>query len=461
MRNFIGSKDFYIRVLKVMLPIIIQQGITNFVGLLDNIMVGQVGTEQMSGVAIANQLQFVFQLCVFGALAGAGIFCAQYYGRGDQETVRSVFRYKVWVSLLITLCGIGVFWFFRAPLIRLFLTERGAGDLDATLGYGVEYLRIMLVGMVPFAAVQLYASTMRETGETTIPMRAGIVAVLVNMAGNYILIFGHFGAPRMGVAGAALATTISRFVELAIVLIYARRKQERFPYFAGIYRTLKVPAALAKEITVKGMPLLLNELLWSLGITVLFQCYSTRGLTAVAAFNISNTVSNFFSIAMFAMGSAISILVGQELGAGEFERAKDTNRKMTVFGFLLCLAAAGLLALGAPLFPRIYNTTEEVRTLANQLLWMDAVFLAPRSLYNSCYFTLRSGGKALITFLFDSVSMWVVSIPAAMVLAHLTATPLLAIYLIIQCLDVLKTAAGLLLVYRGIWINNLTVSQGR
>ena len=461
MRNFIGSKDFYIRVLKVMLPIIIQQGITNFVGLLDNIMVGQVGTEQMSGVAIANQLQFVFQLCVFGALAGAGIFCAQYYGRGDQETVRSVFRYKVWVSLLITLCGIGVFWFFRAPLIRLFLTERGAGDLDATLGYGVEYLRIMLVGMVPFAVVQLYASTMRETGETTIPMRAGIVAVLVNMAGNYILIFGHFGAPRMGVAGAAVATTVSRFVELAIVLIYARRKQERFPYFAGIYRTLRVPAALAKEITVKGMPLLLNELLWSLGITVLFQCYSTRGLIAVAAFNISNTVSNFFSIAMFAMGSAISILVGQELGAGEFERAKDTNRKMTVFGFFLCLAAAGLLALGAPLFPRIYNTTEEVRTLANQLLWMDAVFLAPRSLYNSCYFTLRSGGKTLITFLFDSVSMWVVSIPAAMVLAHLTATPLLAIYLIIQCLDVLKTAAGLLLVYRGIWINNLTVSQGR
>ena len=461
MRNFIGSKDFYIRVLKVMLPIIIQQGITNFVGLLDNIMVGQVGTEQMSGVAIANQLQFVFQLCVFGALAGAGIFCAQYYGRGDQETVRSVFRYKVWVSLLITLCGIGVFWFFRAPLIRLFLTERGAGDLNATLGYGVEYLRIMLVGMVPFAAVQLYASTMRETGETTIPMRAGIVAVLVNMAGNYILIFGHFGAPRMGVAGAAVATTVSRFVELAIVLIYARRKQERFPYFAGIYRTLKVPAALAKEITVKGMPLLLNELLWSLGITVLFQCYSTRGLIAVAAFNISNTVSNFFSIAMFAMGSAISILVGQELGAGEFERAKDTNRKMTMFGFFLCLAAAGLLALGAPLFPRIYNTTEEVRTLANQLLWMDAVFLAPRSLYNSCYFTLRSGGKTLITFLFDSVSMWVVSIPAAMVLAHLTATPLLAIYLIIQCLDVLKTAAGLLLVYRGIWINNLTVSQGR
>ena len=327
MKNYIGSKDFYIRVLKVMLPIIIQQGITNFVGLLDNIMVGQVGTEQMSGVAIANQLQFVFQLCVFGALAGAGIFCAQYFGRGDQKTVQSVFRYKVWVSLLITVCGICVFWFFRTPLIRLFLTEKGAGDLEATLHYGVSYLRIMLVGMVPFAAVQLYASTMRETGETTIPMRAGIAAVLVNMVGNYILIFGHFGAPRMGVEGAALATTISRFVELAIVLIYARKKRDRFPYFTGIYRTLKVPAALAKEITVKGMPLLVNELLWSLGSTVLFQCYSTRGLSAVAAFNISGTVSNFFSIAMFAMGSAISILVGQELGPENLSRQRTPIEK--------------------------------------------------------------------------------------------------------------------------------------
>ena len=457
MRNYIGSRDFYIRVLKVMLPIIIQQGITNFVGLLDNIMVGQVGTEQMSGVAIANQLQFVFQLCVFGALAGAGIFCAQYFGRGDQETVRSVFRYKVWVSLLITLCGIGVFWFFRTPLIRLFLTENGAGDLEATLRYGTQYLRIMLVGMVPFAGVQLYASTMRETGETTIPMRAGIAAVLVNMVGNYILIFGHFGAPQMGVEGAALATTISRFVELAIVLIYARRKRDRFPYFTGIYRTLRVPAALAKDITIKGMPLLVNELLWSLGSTVLFQCYSTRGLSAVAAFNISGTVSNFFSIAMFAMGSAISILVGQELGAGEFEQAKDTNRKMTVFGLGLCLVAAALLAVGAPLFPRIYNTTGEVRSLACRLLWMDAVFLGPRSLYTSCYFTLRSGGKTVITFLFDSASMWVVSIPVAMILAHLTATPLLVIYLVVQCLDALKTVGGIILVRRGIWINNLTV----
>ena len=457
MKKYIGSRDFYRRVLKVMLPIIIQQGITNFVGLLDNIMVGQVGTEQMSGVAIANQLQFIFQLCIFGSLSGAGIFCAQYFGKGDQDKIRSVFRYKVLTTALITVLGIGVFWFFRTPLIRLFLTESGSGDLEATLRYGTEYMMIMLISMIPFAAVQLYASTMRETGETSIPMRAGIIAVLVNMVGNYILIFGHFGAPKLGVTGAAVATAISRFAELGIILIYTRVHRSRFPYFTGIYRTLAVPLSLAKDITIKGMPLLLNEMMWSLGTTVIVQCYSTRGLSAVAAYNISSTVSNFFAIAVFAMGSAISILVGQDLGAGEFDRARDTNRKMIAFGMALCLFAALLLASAAPFFPRIYNTTDEVRSLANHLLWLDALFLTARGLYNSCYFTLRSGGKTLLTFLFDSVSMWVVNIPLALILAYCTGIALIPMFLIVQCADALKAVAGLILVKKGIWINNLTV----
>ena len=457
MKKYIGSRDFYRRVLKVMLPIIIQQGITNFVGLLDNIMVGQVGTEQMSGVAIANQLQFIFQLCIFGSLSGAGIFCSQYFGKGDQDKIRSVFRYKVLTTALITVLGIGVFWFFRTPLIRLFLTESGSGDLEATLRYGTEYMMIMLISMIPFAAVQLYASTMRETGETSIPMRAGIIAVLVNMVGNYILIFGHFGAPKLGVTGAAVATAISRFAELGIILIYTRVHRARFPYFTGIYRTLAVPLSLAKDITIKGMPLLLNEMMWSLGTTVIVQCYSTRGLSAVAAYNISSTVSNFFAIAVFAMGSAISILVGQDLGAGEFDRARDTNRKMIAFGMALCLFAALLLAAAAPFFPRIYNTTDEVRSLANHLLWLDALFLTARGLYNSCYFTLRSGGKTLLTFLFDSVSMWVVNIPLALILAYCTGIALIPMFLIVQCADALKAVAGLILVKKGIWINNLTV----
>ncbi len=296
---------------------------------------------------------------------------------------------------------------------------------------------------------------MRETGETVIPMIASTAAVFINMVGNYILIFGHFGAPKMGVAGAALATTISRFAELGLILFFAWRRREKFPYLRGIYRTLRVPLPMVKEITIKGMPLLLNELMWSLGTTTIIQCYSVRGLEAVAAYNISSTVYNFFSMAVMAMGTAISILVGQELGAGEFDRAVDTNRKMISFGAALCLLAAILLAIAAPYFPMIYNTTDSVRTLAKQLLWLDAAFLTARGLYNSCYFTLRSGGKTMLTLIFDSVSMWLVNLPVAWCLAYLTAIPLVYMYLAIQCVDALKTVVGLILVKKGIWINNL------
>ncbi len=458
MSRYIGDRAFYRRVLKVLLPIVIQQGITNFVGLLDNIMVGQVGTEQMSGVAITNQLLFIFQLCIFGSLSGAGIFCAQYFGKGEQEKIKSVFRYKLISTALLTGIAIVIFWCFREPLIGLFLTDNGTGDLAATLAYGKEYMAIMLVGLVPFAAVQLYSSTMRETGETAIPMQASTLAVFVNMILNYILIFGHFGAPKMGVAGAALATTISRFAELGLILVYAKVRRARFPYFTGVYRTIQVPLPMVREITIKGMPLMVNELMWSMGTTLIVQCYSTRGLDAVAAYNISSTVSNFFSMAVFAMGTAISILVGHELGAGEFDRAVDTNRKMLIFGVFLCLGATVLLAAAAPIFPKIYNTTDEVRALAMGLLRLDAAFLVARGLYNNCYFTLRSGGKTFMTFLFDSVSMWAVNLPVALVLARWTAVPLLSMYLIVQVVDALKTVVGLWLVKKRIWLNDLTTA---
>ena len=217
-RQFIGDRAFYRRVLGVAIPIIIQNGITNFVSMLDNIMVGQVGTVPMSGVAIVNQLLFVFNLCVFGAASGAGIFTAQFFGSQDQEGVRHTFRFKIMVGLLLGAAGIGIFLTAGPPLINLYLTGEGsAKDAALTLAYGLRYLRVMLFGLLPFALSNAYASTLRESGQTVVPMLAGVAAVLVNLVFNYILIFGKFGAPALGVVGAAAATVISRYVELAIV----------------------------------------------------------------------------------------------------------------------------------------------------------------------------------------------------------------------------------------------------
>ena len=278
-------------VLGVAMPIMIQNGITNFVSLLDNIMVGQVGTEQMSGVAIVNQLLFIYNLCIFGGVSGAGIFTAQYFGQGNDEGVRNTFRFKLWIGVILTAAAITIFLGAHEPLIRLYLTgDQGSQDMNATLAYGISYMKVMLVGLPPFLFVQLYASTLRECGETMLPMKAGITAVFVNLVFNYILIYGKFGAPQLGVVGAAVATVLSRYVEMAIVLIRTHGNKEKYRFTKHLYRTIRVPAALTKQILIKGTPLMLNETFWAGGVAILMQCYSVRGLNVVAAMNISNTI---------------------------------------------------------------------------------------------------------------------------------------------------------------------------
>ena len=297
MRKFIGDKAFYKMVLMVAIPIIVQNGITNFVGLLDNIMVGRVGTEQMSGVAIVNQLLMIYNLSIFGAISGAGIFGAQFFGCKDHKGVRHIFRFKAYACLLITLIGVGILYFRGEDLIRLYLHDEGGGQsLDAALTYGKQYLRVMLFGLLPFGVEQVYTSTLRECGETVVPMKAGVTAVLINCVLNFVLIFGYCGLPRMGVVGAAVATCIARYVQAAIVIVWTHRHTENVPFIRGAYASPSIPLYLTKRVIIRGLPLMINEILWSAGMAMLMQCYSVRGLDTVAALNISSTISNLFNI---------------------------------------------------------------------------------------------------------------------------------------------------------------------
>ena len=458
--KLIGNKKFYGMTMRIAIPIIIQNGITNLVGMLDNIMIGQTGTEQMTGVAIVNQLIFVFNIFIFGIISGAGIFGAQYYGKGDHEGVRNTFRFKIISCFIIMTAGIILFLKCGTGLISIYLHDGGsAGDTYAALGYGLTYIKIMVIGMIPFTVSQIYSSTLRETGETVMPMAAGVCAVAVNTVLNYILIFGKFGAPRLGVSGAAIATVISRFSECALIIVWTHIKREKYQFIRGVYKTLKVPASLAKQIIIKGSPLMINEALWSLGMAVMMQCYSIRGMDIVAAMNISTTVSNVFNVIFIAMGSAIAIIIGQLLGAGKMEQAKDNAAKLIFFS-VICSAAAGAIMLAlSPLFPRIYNTTDDVRALAVKFIIVAAIFMPAYSFTNASYFTLRSGGKTIITFLFDSMFVWVVSIPLAMCLARLTSWNIVLIYFVCQSAEIVKCVIGFILVKKGIWITNITVNN--
>ena len=456
-KTLIGDRYFYKRTLSIAVPIMIQNGITNFVSLLDNIMVGRIGTEQMSGVAIVNQLLMIYYLCIFGGIAGAGIFTAQYFGEKNDEGIRQTMRFKFWTAIITTAVAMAIFILFGNNLIGAYLMgSNDGGDMAAALSYGRSYINIMMIGFIPFMILQVYAGTLRECNETVLPMKASILAVIVNLMLNYVLIYGKLGFPALGVKGAAIATVTARYVEAATVIIYTHTKTTLYPFIKGLYKTLLIPLDLSKKFFAKGFPLLINEALWSGGVAMLSQCYSTRGLSVVAGLNIANTIYNVFSVVFIAMGNAVSIIVGQLLGAKKMDEARDTDRKLIAFAVASCTAVAIVLLCAAPFFPKLYNTTEQARTVAMQFIIAQALFMPKDAFLNAAYFTLRSGGKTIVTFLFDSVFMWVVSVALAFILSRFTGIGAIYMFLIIQTADFIKCAIGYILVKKGFWIQNIT-----
>ena len=453
--NLIGDRDFYRRALAVAMPIMLQNVVTNFVSLLDNIMVGQTGTASMSGVAIVGQLFFIFYLIIFGTVSGPGIFCAQFWGAGNEPSFKAAFRYKLLTALGISVVCMAVLGLWSRPLIALYITGT-EGETAKVMGHAVGYLRIMLIGMIPFAAATAYASTLREEGRAAVPMVASWAAVAVNLILNGILIFGKLGMPAMGVRGAAVATVISRFVEAAINILWSHRHRDEVLFTRRMWEGAPMGKALFLDITRRSLPLTANEALWCLGAATLNQIYSTRGITVMAALNITFVLSDLFTAVAFSMGTTIGILVGQQLGAGETERAVDTDRKLLVLEVMIAATIAVFLVALSGLFPRFYNTTAEVRGLASRLIRIVAVMLPLDCFANGCYFTMRSGGKTMVTFLFDSCFSWTVNVPVAWFLAHRTALPLTTVYFLSLATVLIKDIVGGVMVHKRYWVNTLS-----
>ncbi|MBR4063559.1 MAG: MATE family efflux transporter [Clostridia bacterium] len=459
--TLVGDRAFYNRIIAILIPIVIQNTFTNAVSLVDNVMVGRIGELEMSAVAIVNQLLFVFNLCIFGGLSGIGIFTAQFAGAKDITGVRRTIRAKNYISLAMLIIGLIIFIAVPVPLLKLYIAEdTSPADAELMLTHALDYLYIMLIGLAPFAISQVYGSTLREEGETKLPMIGGVAAIIVNLVLNYILIFGYEGlsflpfAP-MGVAGAAIATVISRFIEMLLLIVITHSRKKKYPFFVGVYRTAKIPLSLCKDMLIKGSPLLFNEFLWSFGMAVLLQCYSVRGLECVAAANISSTVLNLFNVVCFSMGSAIAIILGQHLGADEVEEAKNAVWKLFALSVASCLVMGTALALCSGIIPQFYEASETTRELASSMLFIVACTMPIFAFAHAVYFTLRSGGKTLLTFIFDCGFTWGVTIPFAFIAAHFTGMPILTIYLCVQLLDLTKCIVGYVLIKKGIWINRL------
>ena len=453
-KKYIGDKVFYKMLFVVAVPIILQNFITNLVNMIDNIMVGSLGTEQVSAVAIVNQLIFVFNLAIFGAVSGAGIFTSQYFGKNDDEGIRYTIRFKAFVCSAMLAVALLIFIFFDKFLINLYLHDGSYDcDKDLALNYARKYLRIILIGFLPYVVTQIFASTLKETGETFVPMIAGILAVATNTISNYFLIFGVAFFPKLGVEGAAWGTVISRFVEFTVVFVYIRVKLNKHTFFRGALRSLYIPFNILGKFAAKGVPLLINEIVWSVGMSFLTMCYSSYGLAVVAACSISSTVVNLLNITFRSLGIATGIILGKDLGANDFDRAVSNMHKLNFFA-LVVSAVIGLITFFASDYvPYLYNVSSESERWAVYFIKASAIFMPFLCYENSAYFTLRAGGRIFITSIFDGYFVLIVCGGIAFVLKGIA--PISVTYVAVEATNVLKAALGFVLLKKKVWVRNL------
>lgn len=458
--GFIGNKAFYRDTARIALPIVMQSSLTYIVGFVDNIMVGQIGTEAMSGVAISNQLHFVFYTCLVGIVAGGSIFGSQFYGNNDINGLKETFKFRLFSCVLLAVVAITVFLVFGEQLISMFLhSEQNEVSIEAALLYGRKYLAIMLLGLIPFALTQVYASTMKDMGETVIPMFASMAAIISNTILNYFLIFGNFCFPELGVEGAATATVISRFLEFFIIYIVMLIRKNKFAFLRGVFRKLSINIALGKQIMIKGSPLMINEFFWSIGQLIIIQCYSLRGIYVIAGLNIATAVYNICKVIYMSIGGSIAIIIGQLLGAGKMEEARDTNNKLFFIGEAASIIFGIILFVTAPVLPLIYQTSAEVHHLASGFMYILAFCLPLSTFTHMVFYTIRAGGNSILTLLYDSTILWVMKIPMAYILTRYTELPIINIYFLCEITEILKLITGVVLVKKGVWLNNIISNE--
>ena len=440
--------DFLKRFLKISLPVMMAAFVTFLVTFVDNIMVGSISNEAVSGVYAANEITFVFEISAFGIMEGAGIFLQQFNGIKDKEHIKQCFRYKLIFSLLFLLVFIPLIFFFGKNIIYIFCQKDTNSEL--ILKEGVDYLNLILLSYIPYVFGQIYCTSLREIGETKYAMYSSFSAIIANVLFNSLFIFGF----QMGVKGAAIATIISRIIEMFFFIFFSHYKKMSYAY--GVYQTMKIEKPLFIEINKKTWILFINEVGWSIGMILQSLAYSQRD-GVLSAISIVTTVNNILQILFNGLSIGIGVMVGSSLGRKDFDKAKDEAKKLILSGFYSAIIIGILLLILSPFIPQLYGKVDPLQKgLATELIIIVSVFLFARTLCASIYYILKAGGNSGITFFYDTGLMLLLYIPISWSLALFTSIDVKFIYLIICIIDLGKATFGLILMKKFNWARNLT-----
>lgn len=448
LKKFFGTKAFYKEAIMIALPIMLQQFVTSFVNLIDNVMIGSVGATALTSVTIANKFYMVFNSTLFGFCGAAGIFIAQYYGAKSHRKCQEVFNVNMTCTVLVACFFMVVAWLFPSFILGLFTKTPSIMQL------GLDYMSVISYSFIPTAISFTIMMALRAVGINGIQLKIGVVTVATNTFLNYCLIYGNFGFPGLGVKGAAIATLTARFVEMVIYAVVLWRHQHFFEWdFPGMVHLNKT---LVHQMFNKALPLTANEILFSVGMAMVFKAYMRVDEYLVAAVTVVDTVINIAFIIFGGLSSAVSILIGKRLGANELEEAKDNSVKLIVFGMMVSVGIGIILFVSAAYIPNIYQLDAAINHAITTLLRIKACLL-PVYVINVCvFFTLRAGGDAKSTLIMDSGFLWFANVLVSTLLSIYVPIDLISLFVIVESLDMLKLALATYYLRKGTWIRNLT-----
>lgn len=442
------DKKFIKTLMLLAIPIILQSLVTASLNLLDNLMIGSLGENEIAAVGISNQFYMLYYYTIMGITLGAGIFMSQFWGKKDVTSIHKFLGISLVVGMISTIFFAILAFFFPEMIMKIFIDE------NIVIEQGVAYLKMVALSYI-FTTVSLsYAAALRSIGQTKIPMYGSLVGLVFNGILNYIFIFGKFGAPVMGVAGAALGTTVSRFMELAFILFIIYKNKN---VVAGkILQLLDFNFNLVKRYFITATPVVFNDVMWIAGITAYFIAYSKLGINATATMQIANTINNVFNIFGIGIASASAILIGNKIGAGKEEDAKEDAIKISVFGVLIGIVIGVFFFFLAPFIAMLFKITPETYHNVIVVLRVMAIVLPLRFFgITQIIGVLRGGGDVMYAIVTELVAVWLIGVPLSFVGAGYFRFPITIVYILVCLEEPFKAVATYPRLRSGKWIKNL------
>lgn len=446
------DKNFYKTMFALSLPIAVQNLLAASLNMLDMVMVGKLGEVSIASVGLANQYFFVAMLLMFGVTSGSNIFIAQYWGKRNYSKIAQAMGTGIIFSLSVSAIFALAALFFPTQIMQVFSND------PRVVETGVQFIVLASLSLIPFTITSTYAGALRSAGNVRLPMFTGVVALATNTVLNYTLIFGNFGFPAMGVRGAALATLLSRILEMTLILFLVYAKQHEF--ILPFKKLFVISGSFIKDFFKTSLPVVLNEGLWSIGVTIIAIIYSKMGTENIAAINIVGNIERLATFFMFGLGSAAAIMVGNTIGAGKYDEAKRISRKFQIITPVSGVVICSFLFFLIPVTLSFYNVSSTVMQHAYNVL-IIAVVVFPIKMYNCVGIIgiLRGGGDTKVAMYIDVICMYFLAVPLALVGVLVFHFPLEGVYTMVLLDEVVKSVVLILRMNRGKWINDLTISK--